>query len=50
MTWKEFKEFVESRGVTDDDVVRYMDFGSEPWYVQIDVPAEADLPREFIVS
>jgi hypothetical protein len=25
MTWGEFKQFVESNGVTDDDEIRYID-------------------------
>ena len=30
MTWKQFKEFVESRGVKDDDEIFYIDTYPEP--------------------
>ncbi len=28
MTWREFKEFVEARGVSDDDEVEWIDVSS----------------------
>jgi hypothetical protein len=29
MTWKQFKDAVEQRGVKDDDEMEYIDWGSE---------------------
>jgi len=31
MTWKEFKEAVESQGVRDDTVIDYIDYSTDIW-------------------
>lgn len=30
MTWKDFKEWAEGRGIKDADEIRYIDFVREP--------------------
>ena len=36
MTWGEFKQYVESHGVTDKHVMQYIDCGLEPYECVVD--------------
>jgi hypothetical protein len=43
MTWKQFKDFVESRGVKDEDQIHYIDVSYlEESHLSIRLPTETD--------
>ncbi len=51
MTWKEFKEMVEKRGVTENSEIKYLrTYAPEIYNEMVVRPGEARYPREIGVE